>query len=422
MKTKIFYGWWIVITMIPAMVVHSGAVFYVFGVFYKPLIEAFGWTRSEVAVAISVYLLTLGFSAPLIGRLTDQYGAKIVIWLGALLGGSAFILLSWISSLWQFYALYFVLGIAFSACGLVPVNSAISKWFLKKRGMVTGIVMSGVSLGALIVTPIGGYLVNNYSWRTTYVFLGFFSWILVIPIFLFVMRNSPQELGLQPDGNTTAPEQSDKLSQDKTANTTGASQIAWTMKTVIKTLPFWMICLAYFVAFLVIGAILTHQIAFLTDSGMSPTAAAFVLGITGFMGGVGKIAFGYVADKISPNKISALALVLQAFGVIILIFAQSMTLIWAYVIVFGFAMGGQLALQPLIVSRFFGLHSFGVIYGTVSLAGALGTAIGPIVAGLIFDHFGNYDLAFSLCLIGSLLSACLIFCSKQPTSNSGIRE
>jgi len=154
MKSKIYYGWWVVSSMIPANLIHAGAMFYVFGIFYDPLLKEFGWTRSQVAAALSIYLVTVGLSGPVVGRLTDRFGPRKLIGIGALLGGIVFALLSRISSLWQFYFLYFLQGITFAGCGLVPVNTSLASWFIKKRGTAIGVAMAGVSLGAITVTPI----------------------------------------------------------------------------------------------------------------------------------------------------------------------------------------------------------------------------------------------------------------------------
>lgn len=412
MKNKVFYGWWVVLSVIPATLVHAGALFYIFGIFYQPLMHEFGWSRATVAAALTIYLLSVGFCGPLIGKLADRFGPKKLIGYGAFFGGILFILLSRIDTLWQFYGLYFLHGIAFAGCGNVPVNTALTNWFDKKRGRAIGIAMAGVSLGAIIITPAGGFVLEHFGWRNTYLFLALISWVLVLPPLLWIMKDKPQELGLLPDG---APPAADNSTTKAWVPTIGQETPAkpWTLGTAARTAPFWLICLAYFFIYLPIGSVLGHQIVYLTDMGITMASAAAALGITGGMGGVGKIVFGLLSDRFSPKQVTVLCAVLQGVGIILLLNAESMPLVWVYAVFFGFCMGGHLALQPLIVGHFFGIQSFGLLYGIVSMAGALGTSSGPVIAGMAFDIFGTYQGVFTGCVVLSWMAAIAIFCSKR---------
>jgi sugar phosphate permease len=410
---KVFYGWWNVAAMLPAMLVHAGAAFYVFGIFYKPLFTEFGWNRVQVAGAITIYLLTVGFSSPLIGRLADLYRPKKVIVIGAVSAGIAFALLSRISSLWQFYLLYFVLGLSLSACGAVPVNTVVTNWFTRKRGTAIGIAMAGVSLGAFTITPAGAYVLAWAGWRDTYLFLAAVTVVLVLPPMLIAMRNTPQEMGLLPDGDIpgSAMPNPAAAGHKPIPHETGAE---WTLATASRTAAFWLICLSFYLIYFGVGAVLQHQIMFLTDMGVPLTEAAVALGVTGLIGGLGKIVMGLICDRFSPRRVTAFCFALQAFGIIILLFAKSMAVVWIFAVVFGFAMGGQLALQPIIAGYFFGLRSFGTIYGIILMAGAMGTATGPIIAAMIYDTAGSYFYAFSGCLAAALLASITVFVIRRP--------
>ncbi len=411
LKKKIFYGWWVVASVMPATLIHAGALFYVFGIFYQPLLNEFGWSRGKVGAALTIYLLSVGFCGPLIGKLTDRFGPKQLIGWGAFFGGIIFILLSRTQALWQFYGLYFMHGIAFAGCGNVPVNTALTNWFEKKRGKAIGIAMAGVSLGAILITPAGGYVLERFGWRTAYIFLAVITWVLVLPPIAFIMKNKPREMGLLPDGTPAA------TSQPESQGLSGASAVAapafrqWTLGALSRTLPFWLICLAYLFIYIPIGSVLGHQIVYLTDMGISRASAAAALGITGGMGGVGKIVFGLLSDKFSPKQVTIICAVMQGVGILILLFAHAMPLVWVYAVFFGFCMGGHLALQPLMVGHFFGIGSFGTIYGIVGMAGAFGSAAGPVLAGMAFDLFGTYQGIFTGCIGLSFMAAIAVYFS-----------
>ncbi|MFO7964516.1 MAG: MFS transporter [Desulfobacterales bacterium] len=420
MKHKIFYGWWVVLSLIPATLVHAGALFYIFGIFYEPLMREFGWSRATVAGALTIYLLSLGFSGPFIGRLADRFGPKNIIGYGAFFGGIFFILLSRIDSLWQFYGLYFLHGIAFAGCGNVPVNTALTNWFIKKRGRAIGFAMAGVSLGAITITPLGGFILQQIGWRNTYIFLALLSWIVVLPPLIWLMKNKPSQMGLSPDGNAAVePEPSASHSSAPAVETMGPVK-PWKLSTVTRTLPFWLICLAYFFIYFPIGAILGHQIVYITDMGFTMASAAAALGVTGGMGGVGKIVFGLLSDRFSPKRVTILCAVFQGIGIMFLLHAETMAAIWVYAIFFGFCMGGHLALQPLIVAYFFGVQSFGMLYGIIVLAGTIGTSTGPVIAGSAFDIFGTYYGVFAGCILLSWMAAVAVGISKRAVDSEKV--
>jgi MFS family permease len=172
-----------------------------------------------------------------------------------------------------------------------------------------------------------------------------------------------------------------------------------------------MICFSYLVIHIAFGSVLTHQIVYLTDRGIAITAAAAILGLTGGIGGAGKLFFGYISDKSSPKIVAPLCAALQAIGIVILLFTKSMFMVWIFAIVFGFCMGGHAAIIPVVVGNLFGLGSFGTIYGIVGMCAAMGASLGPILAGIAFVTFGNYYLVFSGCIAASLGAALLLYWS-----------
>lgn len=415
MKPRIFYGWWILAALLPACIVHSGAPFYAFGIFYKPFALEFGWTRSEIALAITIFLLTMGLTSPLIGKLTERYSPKKIIISGAVVGGICFILVSRVTTLWQLYLLYFIIGWSYSACGAIPVNTVVAKWFSHKRGLAVGIAVAGISLGGFIIAPASAYFMTAFDWRATYLFLAATSFLLVVPPVLFIVRNTPQEMGLLPYGDemkTVSAATPDPRINESPADW-GEN---WTLGGAMRTSTFWLICIAVSMIYIGIGSVLQHQINFLNDMGISLTAAAVALGLTGAAGASGKVAFGFICDRFAAKYVAVCCFALQAVGILLLLFAKSMTMIWVFVLIFGFSMGGQYALQPLLTIYFFGLRSFATIYGLVYMSGAIGSAIGPLLAAFIYDMSGNYNYAFAICAVAALLASFIILCTRRVLS------
>jgi sugar phosphate permease len=419
-KEKLFYGWWVVAALLPACLVHSGAPFYVFGIFYKPFIQEFGWSRAEIALTMTIYLLTMGLTSPIIGKLTEIFSPRKIIIAGAVVGGVCFILVSRVTALWQLYVLYFIMGWAYSACGAIPVGALVARWFVDKRGLALGIAVAGISLGGFIIAPTGAFFMEAFGWRPTFLYLAAISFIVVIPPTLFIVRNTPQEMGLQPYGHgaeTPVSEAMPGATHAPHINTTAQeTEVDWTLAGAMRTPTFWLICIAFCLTYMGVGTVLQHQIMHLSDMGISLTAAAVALGMTGMAGAFGKVAMGYICDKMAAKYAAAFGFALQALGITVLFFAQSMSMIWVFVCIFGFAMGGQYALQPLITVYFFGLRSFATIYGIVYMASALGSSMGPLAAAYLYDVTGSYRYAFAVCVALALMASAIIFSARKPVS------
>lgn len=413
MKTKFFYGWLIVISMFLALFMQGGGAFYSFGLFYNPLMNEFGWDTAQIALAMTVYLSVLALTAPLIGKITDKYGAKKLVLAGAFLGGISFFLLSRISSLWHLYALYFVIGWAFTGCGVIPANKVISSWFVKKMGLAVGIAMAGVSAGALILTSGCGMFMIAYGWRNTYVFLGAITWVLIIPFVYFFMKDTPEEIGLLPDGDGSETDYKNALKKENPGT-------EWTLGTAVKHPSFWLILVSFFSVFCSIGAIIQHEVSYLFDIGISRETASLALGITGGMGGVGKVVFGIIADKTTPKKASIISIIIQIIGILILMNINSPASLWIFAVIFGFSMGGQLSLQSLIVGQFYGLTAFGTILGFISLFVSAGIGVGPYLAGLMRNMSGDYLTVFYSCMAATVLSLiCILLARQESESHTG---
>jgi len=416
---RIFYGWWIVAVCLLVLTVHSGCAFYSFAVLNKTLVEALGTSRAVVGGAVSLYLLTLGLTAPLVGKLTDRYGPKRVVLWGSAIAGAGLMLLTLTTAVWNLYILYIVVGIGMCGAGVVPVSVAVSNWFTKRRGTAMGIAMLGIALGALLLASLTSYLAAALSWRVAFFALGLLALILVIPGVGFVMRTRPQDMGLLPDGEK--PLAAEALAAAPHAEAASDPQAgAWSLARALRSPAYWLVVAAFFLVSVAIAGVLQHEVAFLNDMGISMAVAGVALSVTGGMGGLGKLSFGFIADRIRPRYTAILCFALQIVGVVLLMLTQTTAMVWAFVIVFGFAMGGQIALQPLVTGELFGLASFGAVFSGVALGAAAGSALGPIMAGWIFDAWGSYYLAFLAFIIGyaMAITALLLIRGRKPKAIS----
>jgi MFS family permease len=413
----IFYGWWIVAVCLLVLLVHAGIGFYSFSVLNKTLQEAFNTGRATISGAVSLYMLMTGLTAPFVGKLTDRYGPKKVVLWGALISGAAFLLLNRADAVWHLYVLFMVAGVGMGGAGIVPVSVAVSNWFTRRRGLAIGVAMSGIGLGALLVTLLTSYLVDAFGWRVTFFALGAVAWVFVIPATMLIMKTRPQDMGLLPDGAKPAAIEVAPAVEIARA-TANPEPAAYTLSTALRSPTMWSIMVAAFFIGMAITGVLLHEHAFFTDRGISMASAGVMLAVTGGTGGIGKLTFGFLADRILPRHGLMISLALQILAVVILLFTEGTAMMWVFVIVFGFGMGGNIALQPLLTTQFFGLASFGAIFGGVAMALSIGTAVGPFLSGLIFDVSGSYRLAFIIFIVGYTIALAALILARKPKARA----
>ncbi|MBW2062085.1 MAG: MFS transporter [Deltaproteobacteria bacterium] len=410
----IFYGTWIVAGCFVLLFLYAGAGFYSFSIFIKPLEEHFGWSRTEISFTMSIYMILHGLLGPLIGHITETYGARKVMTVFAVASGASFILVSFTPALWYFYMSYAVLSATTAGIGFIPVSSLLARWFVRRRGTAIGMAMVGIAVGGLVMAPLVGLITSYFSWRISFIFLGLLTWAVSLPVALFVIKSSPAELGLRPDGDEPASAEALDFSPGAAEASMDAQENGWPFRAALRTRAFYWIAATFFLAPLAQMGILQHQVPLIIEAGISQAAAATALGLTAGFGGLGKLSFGRITEMLPFHYAAMLCFGLQAVGVLILLTAQNMAMIWVYVAVFGFAMGGVVVLVPLVVGHFFGLAAFGVLIGVVSLVEALGCSGGALISGLIYDRLGSYHYALII-YIGIYLTAILtIFLAGKP--------
>lgn len=408
-KQPVFYGWWIVGGCFIMLFLFAGAGFYSFSIFIRPLEKAFGWSRSQIALAMSINLVVHGMMAPLVGHLLERYGTRRIMSIFTAGYGAAFLVVSRSDSLWFFYLSYVFLAIMGTGVGFVPVSAVLARWFIRRRGTAIGIAMVGISAGGMVMSPLIEILNASYTWRGAYVFLAILVWVIGLPVTLLVIRGNPGVMGLQPDND---PPQA--VIGDDAGSSDLVAENGWPLKAALRSRVFWLVTATFVLAPGAQMGVIQHQVPLITDIGISGTTAAAALGFTAGLGGAGKLSFGRISELIPVHYTALLCFGLQALGVFILMQATSMAWVWAYVFIFGFVMGGLIVLLPIVIGQHFGLASFGVLMGIVTFFQALGAGSGAIISGLVYDATGSYDMALMLYIALYLLAILTIFSAGRP--------
>jgi len=413
-KTKIFYGWWVVAACFVLCFLFAGAGFYSFSIFIKPLENEFGWDRAAISLTMSIHFIIGGLMGPFVGKLTQTYGPQKVMTLAAIGSGACFLLVSLTQSLWYFYVIYALLALMLCGIGVVPVSSLLANWFSKRRGTATGAALVGIAAGGLLLAPLLGSITTRFGWKASYIFLGLLVWVVALPVIQLVIRGTPAELDLAPDGATrdiTVNHTADRVLQNALAG--------WPSSTALRSHVFWCLAASFFLAPIAQLGVLQHQVPLIMDAGVSQATAATALGLTAGIGGLGKLSFGRFSEIMPFRYVVTLCFGLQALAVFILANANGMAMLWLYVAIFGFSMGGVVVLLPVAVGHFFGLASFGFLLGMLWMINAIGGALGTYVAGLIYDYTGAYQYALYLFIAVYLVAISGIFLAGKPRPDEG---
>lgn len=377
------------------MVVATG-VNYAFGVFFKPILTEFGWTRAVISGAFSLSWIVQGLLGVLMGGINDRFGPRIVLTVCAILFGLGYLLTSQIDSIWQFYLFYgAIVGTAQGGI-YIPLTSTVARWFTKRRNTMTGIILAGMGAGTLIMPPAINQWISLYDWRTSCIIVGGMIFIVVVLAAQF-MKRDPSKIGLLPYG------EKEKAAQDLKIHIQ-----VFSTRDAVQTRQFWQTVGIFLCAACCVFAIMAHIAPHATDIGISATAAAILISAIGGASVIGKIAFGSIADRIGNRWIYVISFILALVSLLWLTLSRETWMFYLFAVVFGLAYGGfSVSMSPLMAALF-GIRSHGLISGLANNGFTVGAAIGPIVAGFIFDITGGYTISFlvlaAVSIIGLILA------------------
>ncbi|MDD4859492.1 MAG: MFS transporter [Dehalococcoidales bacterium] len=378
-----FYGYIIVLSAFLILMTVWGAQ-YSFGVFFKPVLNEFGWTRAETSGAYSLSMVLIGIFGVFTGRLNDRFGPRLVLTVCGLLVGLGYFLMSQISAIWQMYLLYGVLISAGISGMIVPLLSTVARWFVKKRGLASGFAATGVGVGTIIMPQLANYLISSYNWRTSYITVSVIVLTVTVAIAQFLKRD-PGQIGLLAYGAETAKTEMPLLK---------ARDVS--VRKAIRSSRFWIICLIGFCASFGMQTVMVHIVAHATDIGISAAAAATVISVIGVVSIFNKLGLGSIIDRISSKRVVIIVFVSLVTSLLWLLPANDMWMLYLFAIMFGVSFGGYGVVQSPLIADYFELSGHGAIFGLVSFATQTGGAVGSLVAGRIFDINNSYYWAFIL--------------------------
>jgi MFS family permease len=381
-----------------------GFFFYSFGIFYPAIAAEFGAGFWVVAAGIAVSNFVSGVFGPFVGRALDRRPLKHMMLLGAVVVSAGFFCLSLTRTLWQYYL---VLG-TFFAFGLGMMGSMasmklIANWFEVQRGRAMGVATMGISLSGLVMPTVATWLRDEWGWREAFVFYSIGILLIVVPVVALFVVTRPEDLGQQPDGG----EPGDGAHFD------GAVERVWSTNEIMRSPEFWLLAISFALVFSALSAILVHLPPHAATLGFTGYQPGIVLSAGAGMGVLGKIFFGWLADRRDPRVAVLLSFGAQIVGLSLIMNASAYAALLAGGAVFGFGMGGVVPLQGTVTSKVFGPLSFGAVMGLTRPVQVSIHAPGIPLAAWIYDTTGSFEQAFWI-FLGVYAFSCLLILQLRP--------
>jgi MFS family permease len=401
---RFFYGWWIVLAAFLNLFFSVGIIYYGFPVFYPSLVHSLGFTRSQLTQGFLVgFVVAAVLFGLLAGVLIDRLGPRQVIRVGIWCVGLPLILMGSMTQLWHYYALCIAEVFGYVLTGPIPNQVLIANWFRSKRGRAMGTAYLGLGLGGALSPLLINGLIQGFGWRRAFEIIGALILIVLFPVSQWITRSTPRDLGLFPDGSSPG-----SSATPSTVAVEGAL-MSMDVTQAVRTANFWLILAGCTLTVGAIGAVAQHLILFLVDKGYSLTGASRISSALLVSSLAGRVIVGYFADRYSRKNVMALFYLLLGLAIPLLFAAPRPAAVWSFAVLYGFAMGADYMLIPLVTADCFGLSGLGKLLSLIIMGYSLGQWFAPWLAGRIFDAHRSYDLAWIIMSVAAAIGALLLY-------------
>jgi MFS family permease len=375
----LFRGWHVVGAAFAVLFLSYGLQFS-YGVFVSGMATELGWSRAQTALPYSIYVFVYSALSAATGRATDRFGPRPVIAAGAVLLGIGWGTSALVARAWQLDVTLGIVAALGMSVAWVPCNATVSRWFTRRRGTAVAIASSGGSLGNLVVPPVAAAIVTSYGWRTALAAVALVAATLMLVAARWMIRD-PESVGLEPDG-------------EPPPRSAAVALAGRRLDEVYSTAPFLLVVAIYLLTWISVFVPFVHGAAYAEDLGLGKLAAASVISVIGIGGVVGRLSSGVVSDRVGrlPSLVAVFALQVVAF--VAFAGAKGIAALWFAATTFGFSYGGGVTLLPALCGDLFGRAHVAAIVGVIFAVAGAPAAMGPYLAGWLFDITGSYGMAF----------------------------
>ncbi len=394
MGRRFYYGWVIVGTMFIVSVAQTAQYNPAVSIFVKPITQQFGWSRTTFSSAIGLGGIVGAGLALIVGPILDRRGPRIPTLIAFMLLGGVVMSLSQISEIWHFYAIIVTNRAIITGFLSIVAGVVVSKWFIRRRGRAMSFAVTGIRFGQAIFPPYTTFFVLRSGWQSAAIALGILVWTLtLVPVTLF-LRRQPEDMGLQPDGDSPAEDTDENF--DSPQAYAASQEQSFTLAQALRTRSFYLILFATSALAFNIGGINFNLFPYMTDQGLSETEAAAILTVWSLIGATGSLIVGFVAERLHVRFVMAVAFSFATGGVALLMLTDDVPTALAFSLVHGLSFGSLPMLMNLVWADYYGRHHQGAIRGFTTPFQVIVQAGGPIIGTLSFDYMETYIPAFIL--------------------------
>ncbi|MFC1977991.1 MFS transporter [Chloroflexota bacterium] len=411
-RPRFFYGWIIVGVMAVVGAFTPAMATLNFGLFIKIMGDELGIGRSMFGWAITTRQVAGSASGPILGRLIDRFGSRVILVIATVLTGAGMVGLSFTVQSWQLVLMFGIMGITgFGVPGGALVTSIpIFKWFVHNRGKAVSFSSLGIPLGALIFIPLTQILITSRGWREAWIILAVITMAVVVPLSLIFVRRQPEDMGLQPDGSSSTHDHP----LDTDSPVTVRDEIAWTAHEAVHTGAFWRLVVAFSFMFLAMGSVGLHRIPAFMDRGLDPRLISYATAFDATMAGTSMFISGLLVRRFPARFVGVVSFSLLAMATVLTIHAYSLPIMFLSMAIFGFGIGGMTFSSSFLWAEYYGRHHLGSIRGIVAPITLIVGGIGPPLAGYIRDTTGRYDPMWWTSVGLMALSAVILVTTQAP--------
>ncbi len=410
----IYYGWFIVAVAFIANFLGSGTAFYIFNAFIEPLCETRGWTRAQINIAPMLGYVVNLFGVLFYGTMVARVGPRVLMIGGSVIAAVSFFLLGMATGLPVFYVLFMLLFFGVSGMSGIVTATAVGNWFVLRRGNALGLATAGVSVAGVILPAAAHAIIQTSGLFYAFLWIGV-AIIAVAPLSFAVIRTRPEDYGLLPDGAVHEPgivydenpfhNQEQSYSQHNVA-------AHWTFPMVVRNRSFWKIGIAYGLSMTSVLGVMFQLKPRFGDVGFDGDTAMKLMAATALAGAAGKYAWAYLCDKFSSRGVVTVLLLQNAVGLGLGIIHGSLAAVILFIVTYGFAMGGVVSTQPVIIADFYGRDAYPTVARYIGMVVGI-DCIGYPIMGMSFDLTGSYDSAYLVFIALDVIAAVVIGSLKR---------
>ena len=412
-KSGIFYGWWIVFAVFAISAYANGVVFYSFTAILEPMVKEFGWSYAQASFAASIRGFETSFLGPLMGIMFDKYGPRKLIFAGGVLIASGLFLLSRVNSIAMFYLAFFLMSTGLGSCAGFLLTTVLGNWFRRNMSIASGIGLCGGSAGGLLI-PLVTRLIDATDWRTAMMIMGGSAFCIILPLSLIV-RHKPEQYGYLPDGDNMI----EPVPIKTAAPPPPLVESKITIKQIITTRAFWHITFGFMCHYMVVSALLTHIMPYLSTMGIPRSSSSFVASGIPLISIAGRISYGWLGDRFNKKALAASGYVLLIIALLLLIYINrlGMGIMLPFLIIFGIGFGGPVPMALSMLLEQFGRSRFATTVGTAMAVLMIGNILGPPLAGWVYDHYSSYTGAWWIFIAVSLAGIISLATTPRPKTS-----